>query len=393
MAAARQVLERSTMMLLTSSKTCLRHPDCIDARENRDTVFCQMRRAMDLIHYVIKDGVVHADHSRSSSRSRGAATSSTSANAGASAVDWELERPTASSSLRHFSRLMEQSRPRFEEPMGEESEICQSNVAAGPSADSTNSPPSSSVVNQERMSSQQQFQQKTCASTEPTQSSNGRDRGEIGVEGAGGLNGRPKDLLMRSNSNRDRHHNGSKQRSYLSCDREMLTRNAELGITSKNDVLNMEMSVLSPHTREELMAALDKAVEKTQDFTDSAYTTHEHRENILLLCDRTRLELNQCLRLAVNMEQFPSASFDIDTAVDSVLAAAADLSNQLCMAVADQTTELGHVIKVGIDLVNSLRNIALNQEMDRLQERAERFHDYIDHIMDVRLTTTFTFRI
>lgn len=374
------------MMLLTSSKTCLRHPDSIDARENRDTVFCQMRRAMDLIHYVIKDGVVHADHSRSSSRSHGGASASSSAaSAAATAVDWELERPTASSSLRHFSRLMEQSRPRFEEPMSEDSDMCQSNEAAGP-ATSTNSPPSSSIANPDRMGVQQQFQQKTSGtSKDPILSSNGRERGEIGAESAGGLNGRPKDLLMRSNSNRDRHHNGSKQRSYLSCDREMLTRNAELGITSKNDVLNMEMSVLSPHTREELMAALDKAVEKTQDFTDSAYTTHEHRENILLLCDRTRLELNQCLRLAVNMEQFPSASFDIDTAVDSVLAAAADLSNQLCMAVADQTTELGHVIKVGIDLVNSLRNIALNQEVDRLQERAERFHDYIDHIMDVIL--------
>lgn len=372
------------MMLLTSSKTCLRHPDCIDARENRDTVFCQMRRAMDLIHYVIKDGVVHADHSRSSSRSHGSGGGGgSSANVASSAVDWEMERPTASSSLRHFSRLMEQSRPRFEEPMGEQPEqMCQSNASAGQPA-SSNSPPSSSGANQDRMATQQQFQKKTSTSKEPT--GNGRDRGEMsGAESVGGLNGRPKDLLMRSNSNRDRHHhNGSKQRSYVSCDREMLTRNAELGITSKNDVLNMEMSVLSPHTREELMAALDKAVEKTQDFTDSAYTTHEHRENILLLCDRTRLELNQCLRLAVNMEQFPSASFDIDTAVDSVLAAAADLSNQLCMAVADQTTELGHVIEVGIDLVNSLRNIALNQEVDRLQERAERFHDYIDHIMDV----------
>ncbi|XP_029342192.1 alpha-catulin [Acyrthosiphon pisum] len=56
-AAARQVLERSTMLLLTSSKACLRHPDSSEASQNRDTVFCQMRRAMDLIHYVVKDGV------------------------------------------------------------------------------------------------------------------------------------------------------------------------------------------------------------------------------------------------------------------------------------------------------------------------------------------------
>ncbi len=58
MSAARQILERSTMMLLTSSKACLRHPDCDSARENRDTVFLQMRRAMDLIHMVVKDGVI-----------------------------------------------------------------------------------------------------------------------------------------------------------------------------------------------------------------------------------------------------------------------------------------------------------------------------------------------
>lgn len=60
MAAARQVLERSTLMLLVSSKTSLRHPECIHSKENRDTVFCQMRRAMDLIHYVIKDGILAA---------------------------------------------------------------------------------------------------------------------------------------------------------------------------------------------------------------------------------------------------------------------------------------------------------------------------------------------
>lgn len=58
LAAARSVLERSTIMLLTSSKTSLRHPECSFAKENRDMIFCQMRRAMDLIHYVVKDGVI-----------------------------------------------------------------------------------------------------------------------------------------------------------------------------------------------------------------------------------------------------------------------------------------------------------------------------------------------
>lgn len=87
MTAARLVLERSTMMLLTSSKvtyisfqressdwfmylrqTSLRHPECTYSKENRDTVFCQMRRAMDLIHYVVKDGVLETSNERNVSR-------------------------------------------------------------------------------------------------------------------------------------------------------------------------------------------------------------------------------------------------------------------------------------------------------------------------------------
>lgn len=39
-------------------QACLRHPESLTSKENRDTVFCQMRRAMDLIHYVVKDGVL-----------------------------------------------------------------------------------------------------------------------------------------------------------------------------------------------------------------------------------------------------------------------------------------------------------------------------------------------
>ena len=52
--SARVFLERSSTLLLISSKTFQRHQQCPNARENRDTVFCQMRRALDLIHYIIK---------------------------------------------------------------------------------------------------------------------------------------------------------------------------------------------------------------------------------------------------------------------------------------------------------------------------------------------------
>ena len=55
---ARLVLDRSATLLMTSSDVLARHPEYASARENRDTVFCQMRRALDLIHFIAKEGVV-----------------------------------------------------------------------------------------------------------------------------------------------------------------------------------------------------------------------------------------------------------------------------------------------------------------------------------------------
>lgn len=339
MGAARQVLERSTMMLLTSSKICLRYPECDDSRENRDTVFCQMRRAMDLIHYVVKDGILQATADRNLSR-------------GQTLADWDTEFSTVSSSLRLFSRLIEHSRPRFE--------------VSDPTSDSVpkqiSKDISTTTIGSSRGGSELASSSGCCKRDGEINSNNGNERRE----------------LARGNSQRERNLTNHKVSKFQSLEREI-----QYTTTSKNDVLNAELSILSPHTREELMTALDKIVEKTQDFTDSAYTTHEHRENILLLCDRTRLELNQCLRMAVNMEQFPNSSFDINSAVDSVLSATQDLSNQLCMAVADQMSELTHVVKLGIDLVNLLRTVAIDQEIDKLQQLSERFHDYIEHILDV----------
>lgn len=55
MGAARSILEKSTMMLLTTSKTCLRHPDSRSAKGNREGVFKKMREAMAIITSVVQD--------------------------------------------------------------------------------------------------------------------------------------------------------------------------------------------------------------------------------------------------------------------------------------------------------------------------------------------------
>uniref|UniRef100_A0A182LWU9 Uncharacterized protein n=1 Tax=Anopheles culicifacies TaxID=139723 RepID=A0A182LWU9_9DIPT len=376
MSSARQVLERSTMMLLTSSKTCLRHPECAHSKENRDTVFCQMRRAMDLIHYVVKDGILE------SASDRNALRQVSSTEAGANVPEWDSERATAFTCLRHFSRLIEISRPSYD----------RNGPGPGvPGGVASSVPPPS--VKDRTPTMGPPLLSKECIS--PTQV---RDK-ETGIA----EHRRERDL-MRRNSERDRERERERERdrdrdrNSIGHSREYSTREREFPkYDNKADVSMVEqtsgqhdeslrslgISIFSTDTREQLLAALDKVCEKTQDFTDSAYTSHEHRENILLLCDRAKLELNQLMRIAVSMEQYPNSSFDIDGAIESVLAAAQDLTTQLTLTAQDQSAELSHIIKSGIDIANSLRNIALNQELDRLQECADRFHEHIDHVLEV----------
>lgn len=46
---------------------------------------------------------------------------------------------------------------------------------------------------------------------------------------------------------------------------------------------------------ETVAAQLEALVEQTEDFTDSAYTSHEQRESILQLCHTTRQETKQLI--------------------------------------------------------------------------------------------------
>ena len=54
--------------------------------------------------------------------------------------------------------------------------------------------------------------------------------------------------------------------------------------------------VVSESYKDELTDALHSIIERTQDFTDSAYTAHAQRQNIIVLCDNARIELEALLR-------------------------------------------------------------------------------------------------
>ncbi|XP_015261913.1 PREDICTED: alpha-catulin [Gekko japonicus] len=62
MAAARAVLEKCTMMLLTASKTCLRPPDCESARLNKGAVFHRMRLALEQVIEIVTDSRPSGEH-------------------------------------------------------------------------------------------------------------------------------------------------------------------------------------------------------------------------------------------------------------------------------------------------------------------------------------------
>lgn len=161
-------------------QTCLRHPDSQTAKENRTTVFCQMRRAIDLIHYVVKDGVWEGGGGSGAYASNGAAGG---CNAGGCA----------------------------------------------PSGDCGGGGPANAVV---------------C-----------KDEGQTLSE---------------------------------------VLRNLD-------SLVEMTRLTLTLADKDSLNRAVDFVVDRTQDFTDSAYTSHERRENIILLRERIKIQLEQLVRIAAGL--------------------------------------------------------------------------------------------
>lgn len=76
-----------------------------------------------------------------------------------------------------------------------------------------------------------------------------------------------------------------------------------------------------------------------------------------------------------------------------VLRATRDLRQQLSATTMEQAGDLGQVTKAGQELVSTIRNLALANDIDRLQEGSDRFHEYIEHILEVSSQTWPTHRM
>jgi len=63
----------------------------------------------------------------------------------------------------------------------------------------------------------------------------------------------------------------------------------------------VRVTLVGTNTESRLVAALESVIETTQDFTDSAYTTHDHRQHILMICEQLRHQLSVVLRIGASM--------------------------------------------------------------------------------------------
>ena len=61
------------------------------------------------------------------------------------------------------------------------------------------------------------------------------------------------------------------------------------------------VTLMSQGVEAQLRISMDNVAETTQDFTDSAYTSHEDRELILMNCERLRHEMAVLVRIGFQL--------------------------------------------------------------------------------------------
>ena len=84
-------------------------------------------------------------------------------------------------------------------------------------------------------------------------------------------------------------------------------------------------------------------MERTQDFTDSAYTSHEHRQAIVILSDRVKMELASLLRVqgvSTHLQDQEEGHLDPEgttLAIRAVVGSAAELRGELSQTAVEHT--------------------------------------------------------
>ncbi|KAL3854374.1 hypothetical protein ACJMK2_013646, partial [Sinanodonta woodiana] len=243
MGSARAVLEKSTMMLLPSCKTCLRHPDCESARQNRRGLFIQMRQSLDLVHHVVTDGCYQPVSNGNGSPMFN----------GDSGIVLAPHHMTASRAIKDFDDQVE------------------------------------------------------------------------------------------------------------------LTR----------------VTLINASVADKLQCALENVIENSQEFTDSAYTSHEHREKIIEITEKLGHTTQVLMQKGSSHSQRDSSSSqELETAVLKTLEVSKNLRKQLQDTAMDQASELFKTSE-DHDLLKALKAAGLNGEMHTVEEISVKFEEHMEQLEEV----------
>ena len=131
--------------------------------------------------------------------------------------------------------------------------------------------------------------------------------------------------------------------------------------------------------RERIVSALYSLCQLTQDFTDSAYTPHHQREQILDFLEECRFEMTNLIQPDEN-EQLAASGLEVT--VERLNRRLKDLSKQLQIVAMEQISE---VLRANEDqvLLSSMKACAVSGDIDGVEKYMHKFREHADHMQEV----------
>ncbi|XP_052079628.1 alpha-catulin-like isoform X4 [Mytilus californianus] len=140
---------------------------------------------------------------------------------------------------------------------------------------------------------------------------------------------------------------------------------------------------VSGQSCEKLHSALDSVIETAQDFTDSAYTSHDNREKIVQSCDQLKSDLQTVFEKSSSQNQNDLLSTqEAETAVLKTITSVNGLKKQLQETAMDQASELFKANE-DHDLLKCLKLGGINGNVKKVDELSVKFEEHREQLEEV----------
>ncbi|GMR53086.1 hypothetical protein PMAYCL1PPCAC_23281 [Pristionchus mayeri] len=164
-----------------------------------------------------------------------------------------------------------------------------------------------------------------------------------------------------------------------------LTANAAIRqLTEMLDMVRMTSRV-GTGVRERLVSAIDALCELTQDFTDSAYTTHHHREQVLDFLEECRFEMTNLIQPEVSSRDDTMdvmRNEGLEVTVERLNRRLRDLSKQLQIVAMEQLSEVFGANEDQV-LMSSIKACAVSGDIDGVERYLDKFREHAEHMQEV----------